>query len=138
MTLNETTQILFMLSAYYGQGKANPKLMAVAWHAILKDYQFGVAQEGVIEFAKNDKREYASFPTPGVIVDAIDNRVSARNGVINARLKDTPYEQLEDRYQAIVTKGKYEQISKEQIEQSRSEVLINLLPRAQKELVLGD
>lgn len=72
MKESETVKIMAMLSAFYGQGKSDTEIMSRAWHLILKDYDFHEAERAVIEYAKNDIREYASFPTPGSIVAKIE------------------------------------------------------------------
>ena len=72
MNKNETLKILAMLSAYYGQGKSDAQQMASAWHLILKDYSYQDAERAVISFAKSDKRDYATFPAPGVLINQIE------------------------------------------------------------------
>ena len=72
MNKNETLKILAMLSAYYGQGKSDAKQMASAWYLILKDYPYQDAEQAVIEFARNDVRDYATFPAPGALINQIE------------------------------------------------------------------
>ena len=134
LTLKETTTILFMLSAYYGQGKSDTKLMAMAWHPILEGYDFGIAQEAVIEFAKSDMREYASFPTPGRVVDAIESRISMRNGIINMAISGYTYADLcerEPKYAALVTEKQYGYLleRRENLPQKREQAVRWLLPK---------
>ena len=68
----ETLKLLAMLSAFYGQGKADPEQMVSSWHMILKDYSYEEAENAIIAFAKMDCREYATFPAPGVLINQIE------------------------------------------------------------------
>lgn len=61
-----------MLSAFYGQGKSDPEQMLNAWHLILKDYSCQECEKAVIQFAKSDCRDYATFPAPGVLIKKIE------------------------------------------------------------------
>jgi len=40
MAKEQTLTIMATLCALYGQGKGDPKIMAAAWHEILKEYDF--------------------------------------------------------------------------------------------------
>lgn len=71
MTKEETIKIMAMLGAFYSNGKNDPKIMANAWHLILRDFDYKDAENAVIDFARNDVREYATFPAVGKIVQAI-------------------------------------------------------------------
>lgn len=72
MNSEETLKILALLSAFYGQGKSDARQMAAGWHAILKDYSYQDAEQAVVEFARNDVRDYATFPAPGVLINQIE------------------------------------------------------------------
>ena len=76
MTKQETIQIMAMLGAFYGAGKSNPEIMAEGWHLILEPYDFDIARRAVLNYAKNDVREYASFPTVGNIVKCINDEIA--------------------------------------------------------------
>ena len=98
MNKNETLKILAMLSAYYGQGKSDAKQMASAWHLILKDYSYQDAERAVVEFARNDVRDYATFPTVGVIIREIEtahtNARKLKNKAWNNILNTNEYDKL--------------------------------------------
>lgn len=131
MNLHETTVILYMLSAYYGMGKADARSMAMAWHAILKEYDFGYAQEAVIEFAKRDERDYAAFPAVGKIIKSIDERVGLRNLAINGAYNGDEYDKLPDKCKEVVTKSQYEKLTAktpEELLENRNKALEWLMP----------
>lgn len=104
----ETVQLLAMLSAYYGQGKADAKTMANAWHILLKDYPYIVAERAVIKYVKSDKRDYASFPPPGAVIAVIEAENKILNGVRNKALKKVSYDELSSDAKAWVTEPLYE------------------------------
>ena len=137
MTKQQTVIVLAMLSAYYGEGKADAAEMAAAWHVILKDYDFATAQIAVINFAKNDARDYAVFPSVGKIVEAIEAELGKRRGVFNAALDGTPYEYLPDHYQAIVQKDFYEGLvaaGEKALQENKAGILQGIMPEPIKEL----
>ena len=72
MTKEETLKIMSMLSAYYGQPKVPAGQMANAWHIVLQHYDYRIAEKAVVEFAINDCRDYAVFPTIGKFREAIE------------------------------------------------------------------
>lgn len=108
MTKEETIKILAMLSAYFGQGKAEPQAMASAWHLILKDYDFAIAQRAVVEFARNDTREYCTFPPVGSIVTAIKAQEKLANRIFNVAFQDVEYNDLPDVAKRFITKNDYQ------------------------------
>ena len=112
MTKTETIKIMAMLSAYYGQGKADAEAMANAWHIILKDYPYRLVEQAVIDYARNDRREYASFPSVGAIVKVVEEaqaeqRVIA-NKIFNALYNGKPFESLPEEYQQLCNRFVYE------------------------------
>lgn len=112
MTIQETIKIMAMLSAYYGQGKSDAKIMAQAWHLILKDYPYNVAEAAVIKFAKEDNRDYGTFPTPGAIVKSIEAGEAEQKNLINrtfsAMLNEVPYGEMPEEQRAICDQKLYE------------------------------
>lgn len=108
MTLQETLMLMAKLSAFYGQGKSNPKQMAVAWHEVLQDYDFQIASNAVTEYAKNDVREYAMFPSVGAIVKAIDMEKRVCRRIYNEMFKGTPYKLLTGRAKDMIDQKTYE------------------------------
>ena len=137
MTKRETLIILAMLSAYYGEGKSDPSEMAAAWYVILKDYDFPTAQVAVVNFAKNDTRDYASFPAPGKIVEAIEKEVAKRRGVYNAALRGDSWDELGIEYKAITTPFYYNQLlllGEDGLRERRQAIIENLTPNRLPEL----
>lgn len=94
MTKQETIKVMAMLSAFYGMGKSNPEAMANAWHLILKEYDFRDAEVSVVKFAKDDRREYASFPPPGKIVELIEHEQGRYNRLFNSIYNGLPYDEI--------------------------------------------
>jgi hypothetical protein len=107
MTKNETTKVLAMLSAFYGNGKANATVMAEAWHVILRDYEYRDAEAAVMNFAKNDCREYAAFPPPGKIVELIKHEQNKYNRLLNSIHKGIPYDDLVDELKVLCNPDMY-------------------------------
>ena len=137
MTKQETIVILAMLSAYYGEGKSDPEQMVAAWYVILKDYDFATAQVAVVNFAKTDYRDYATFPSVGKIVQAIDAERMKRRAVFNAALAEKPYEELDSRYQEIITEDQYKWMltkSYDELFKQKDRILEGMMPKALPEL----
>lgn len=114
MTQEETVKIMAMLSAYYGQGKSDAKIMAKAWHLILKDFDYAKAEKAVIDFARNDTRDYAAFPAPGQIVATIrdtEKLIEAKYKVAWVEIYNTTeYAKLSDSTKAICGKEMFDKI----------------------------
>ena len=91
MTKKETIRIMAMLGAFYGAGKSNPEAMAEGWHIILEPFEFRHAYNAVLEYAKNDTREYASFPTVGNIVKCIKDEMRKDEAPIKEIVKAISY-----------------------------------------------
>ena len=91
MTKGETIDIMAMLEAFYGQGKGNPEIMAEGWFLILEPYDFQTAQKAVLNYAKNDVREYASFPTVGNIVKCIEDEMRKSEAPIKEIVRSISY-----------------------------------------------
>ena len=111
MTKKETIQIMALLGAFYGKGKSNPEVMAEGWHLILEPYDYEMAYRGVLNYAKNDTREYASFPTVGNIVKCIGKEMEIEmlpiNEVIRAVAYGRSYDQLTPTAKALISEDKY-------------------------------
>ena len=91
MTKSETIKIMALLSAFYGAGKSNPEVMAEGWYRILEPYDFTMAEKAVLTFAKNDTREYGTFPTVGNIVKCIEDEVRKAQAPIKEIVKNIAY-----------------------------------------------
>lgn len=106
MVKKETVKIMAMLCAFYGQGKGEPEAMADAWHIVLQEYSYNEACEAVINFAKTDTRDYATFPAVGKIVQEIEKGRAARGKAVNEvylaiALNNRSYEDLSAMAKAI-------------------------------------
>lgn len=140
MTEKETVQVMAMLEGFYGMGKGNPEIMAAAWHLVLKDYDFGIASKAVIEYAKKDTREYASFPTVGNIVKCIEDEMKKEqapiNEVVRAVAYGWQYDQLSAEAQANITKEHYDDWLNMDAEEfaNKANVLAGTLKKKQKRL----
>lgn len=111
MSKAETIQLMAMLGAFYGAGKANPEIMAEGWFMILEPYDFKIAQRAVLNYAKNDVREYASFPTVGNIVRCIEEEMRKEQApvkeVVRAISYGWSYDQLSKEAQGLIGEERY-------------------------------
>ena len=111
MVKQETIQIMAMLSGFYGQGKSNPEIMAEGWHLILEPYDFEVAYKAVLNYARNDTRDYATFPTVGNIVKEIENEMAKEQApiseVVRAISYGWGYDQLSSEAKQLIGYTKY-------------------------------
>lgn len=126
MTKAETIMVMAKLSAFYGQGKADARSMALAWHEILCDYDFAMASRAVTQFAKHDMREYATFPTAGVIVEAIEDEYKLRNRIFNALFQGRYYDELPLRCKELITKDEYtswSSLEQDSLREKKDEIL---------------
>lgn len=112
MTKSETIQLMAMLGAFYGAGKANPEIMAEGWFMILEPYDFKIAQKAVLNYAKNDVREYASFPTVGNIVRCIEDEMRKEQApvkeIVRAISYGWGYDQLSKDAKTLISDERYE------------------------------
>jgi hypothetical protein len=112
MTKAEAIQVMAILAGLYGQGKGNPEVMAESWYLILEPYDFQTARKAVLNFAKNDTREYGTFPTVGNIVKEIEAEMAKEQApikeVVRAISYGWSYDQLSDKAKANITKAHYE------------------------------
>lgn len=111
MTKSETIQLMAMLGAFYGAGKANPEIMAEGWYMILEPYDFEIAQKAVLNYARNDVREYASFPTVGNIVRCIEEEMRKEQApvkeVVRAISYGWGYDQLSKEAKSLIGEERY-------------------------------
>lgn len=138
MNKNETVKILAMISAYYGQGKADPQQMVNAWYVILKDYDYGVAEKAVIEFAKTDSRDYATFPSVGQIVRAIEKQKNYANLIYNTLWAGGDYDSLPVGAQNLLSKAVFDEYKGKgltEIENSSKAIKNAILQNQQKKLI---
>ena len=140
MNKTETLAIMSMLSAFYGQGKSDPQAMSNAWHLILRDYDYHIAERAVIRFAKNDIREYASFPGVGQIVRAIENESKMANRIFNSIYQGNSYDSLSAEEQALISRENYLQglaKDKQALLDERDKVIEALLKKQRQPLLEG-
>lgn len=111
MSKAETIQLMAMLGAFYGAGKANPEIMAEGWFMILEPYDFEVAKRAVLNFAKNDTRDYATFPAVGKIVQHIEEEMRKAEAPIKEIVRSISYgkgyDQLTDGAKRSISEDRY-------------------------------
>ena len=78
MTEAETAKIILMLREYYPRDIESTTIRAKvkAWHIVLQDYSFEVAQAAVVSFVANDRKGF--MPTPGQLREQIQT-LTAKN-----------------------------------------------------------
>lgn len=103
MTKEQTIKVLELLNAFYAGGKNDPQQQVIAWHLILQDYDFQDAMNAVLTYAKNDRREYAQFPTVGRIIEEIEREQNRKQGIIREVITAISYGR---RYSMISEKAK--------------------------------
>lgn len=111
MTKAEAIQVMAILAGLYGQGKGNPEVMAESWYLILEPYDFEIAKKAVLNYAKNDTREYGTFPTVGNIVKEIEAEMRREQApikeVVRAISYGWGYDQLSKEAKANITQEHY-------------------------------
>ena len=111
MTKAEAIQVMAILAGLYGQGKGNPEVMAESWYLILEPYDFEIAKKAVLNYAKNDTREYGTFPTVGNIVKEIEAEMRKEQApikeVVRAISYGWGYDQLSKEAKANITEEHY-------------------------------
>lgn len=111
MTKAEAIQVMAILAGLYGQGKGNPEVMAESWYLILEPYDFEIAKRAVLNYAKNDTREYGTFPTVGNIVKEIEAEMRKEQApikeIVRAISYGWGYDQLSKEAQANITQEHY-------------------------------
>lgn len=116
MTLDETVKIMAMLGAFYSAGKSNPEVMAEGWQLVLEPYDYEIVGRAVLNYAKNDVREYASFPTVGNIVKCINDEIAKEEApvkeVVRAISYGWGYDQLSKEAKELVTPLRYDEMLK--------------------------
>lgn len=113
MTKEETIRIMAMLGAFYGAGKSNPEVMAEGWYLILGSYDYDVAAKAVLTYAKNDTRDYGTFPTVGNIVRCIEDEMAKEQAPVNEVVRAVSYgwgyEQLSKEAKELITPLRYDE-----------------------------
>ena len=107
MTKEETLKIMSMLSAYYGQPKVPAVQMAGAWHIVLQHYDFKIAEKAVVEFAINDCRDYAVFPTIGKFREALERTKKLPYRIIGKIRQGINYNDLDIVEKTVISEKAY-------------------------------
>lgn len=135
MTKEETTKLLSLLTAYYGRQNTDAETTVNAWWLLLRDYNYKIAEQAVLEYVKADKREYSQFPKVGVIIKSIEDEEKAFIVIRNYALYGREYEGLPERSKKWISKERYARLKKcpeeyllENIEQIKATLSRNLLP----------
>ena len=111
MTVEETMKILTILSAFYGEGKSDTRIMVAAWHEMLEPYEYYIVRRAVMNYAREDTREYASFPTPGRMIKTIESELAVYNEIFNSMLSQNTYDELSDKAKSIISKDRYNAVA---------------------------
>lgn len=122
MTKREVIKLLAMLSAYYGKSKADAETMVGAWYLLLKDYDYTIAEQAVLEYAKNDNREYSQFPKVGTVIESIKQEEQAFTVIRNSAYYGWEYDRLPERSKKWITEERYNRLK-----QCPEEYLLNNL-----------
>lgn len=112
MTRTETTEIMSMLVCYYRlPAGVEAGVMASAWHEILKPYAFVDVRDAIVEFARSDKRDYPTFPSPAQIVGGIKTAEqrsrSALNRIRNAMVYGKAWGALAPELRTMISEEDY-------------------------------
>lgn len=144
MTKAEAIQVMAILAGLYGQGKGNPEVMAESWYLILEPYDFEMAKKAVLNYAKNDTREYGTFPTVGNIVKEIEAEMRREQApikeVVRAISYGWGYDQLSKEAKANITEEHYNDWLNMDAEEfaNKANALAGTLKSKQKKLVSGN
>ena len=96
-----------MLSAYYGQPKVPAVQIAGAWHIVLQHYDFKIAEKAVVEFAINDCRDYAVFPTIGKFREALERTKKLPYRIIGKIRQGINYNDLDIVEKTVISEKAY-------------------------------
>lgn len=121
MTKEQTIKVLQLLNAFYAGGHNDPKKQVTAWYMVLAKYDFDDAMKAVLDFAENDRRDYATFPAVGLIVDRIKKahaeKEKAVKDVITWVSYGREYASLPQPSKALITEERYKEWLKVDAEQ---------------------
>ena len=132
MSKKEVIKLLAIISAYYGTSKTDAETMVNAWYLLLKDYDYAVAEQAVLEYAKNDTREYSQFPKVGVVIESIKKEEQAFTVIRNHAYYGKEYSELSERGKKWITEERYNRLRK-----CPEEYLLNNLTEIKRTLVDG-
>lgn len=132
MSKKEVIKLLAIISAYYGTSKTDAETMVNAWYLLLKDYDYSIAEQAVLEYAKSDTREYSQFPKIGVVIESIKKEEQAFTVIRNHAYYDKEYSELSERGKKWITEERYNRLRK-----CPEEYLLNNLAEIKRTLVDG-
>lgn len=117
MNKKETAKIVKLMNAYFrNTGTATVATLIDAWHEALKDEDFHRTQKAVVRFAKNDRRDYPTWPAVGQIIAAIAEEKKAEdrpiNLAFNAIFEGRDYEELPQEVRDRLAPEKYQALQK--------------------------
>lgn len=93
MNKREAASILEKLRAYYPiRNDLTASQMLDAWYDILEPYEFDTVREAVVTFARTDKRDYPTFPSPALILNGIKTVEQSTRKIINGIMVKLVYE----------------------------------------------
>ncbi len=111
MTKDETIKVLELLNAFYAGGKGDPKQQVIAWHLVIGKFDFEDAMNAVLHFAERDKRDYATMPGVGKIVEAIEGIIRRREEPVRDVIRNVqsglPWSCLTARAKALIPEESY-------------------------------
>lgn len=111
MTQEQTIKVLELINAFYAGGRNDPKQQAVAWHLVLQAYDFNDAMSAVLNFARNDRRDYTTFPAVGNIIAEIEKIAIERHKpvkeILIALQYGSPYDKLTKEAKELITLDRY-------------------------------
>ena len=132
MTKKEVIKLLAIISAYYGKSKTDAEEIVNAWYLLLKDYNYIIAEQAVLEYVKKDTREYSQFPKIGAIIQSIEEEEKMFTVVRNCAYYGREYSQLSERSKKWITEERYERLK-----QCPENYLLENLEVIKKALVSG-
>lgn len=126
-----------MLFAFYGQGKSyDAHSMTEGWNYIIGEYDYETAKRALIKYVKNDTREYATFPTAGLIRKAIEEEMSMPRRIFNKIHRGLPYESLSVDEKRYIGEKAYQKAIEMKVEDllDAGEKIIGYMQERQKKL----
>ena len=127
MPKTETVKILSAIETLYPNKKKAKNTQIEVWHIILQQYDYNTAMQAVLNYAKNDRREYGSFPTAGNIIKEIEQvqatMLKPVNEILLSLQYGAPYKDLSTIGKALIDEPRYEAYKK-----MDAELLIKTLP----------
>lgn len=141
MTKEQTIKVLQLLNAFYAGGHNDPKKQVTAWYMVLAKYDFEDAMKAVLDFAENDRRDYATFPAVGLIVDRIKKAKADRERSVREVIKNISYglsyESLPEPSKVLITEDRYNEWLKVDAEEFAQDVSKYTEILKQKQLQIG-